>query len=87
MYGFELIETLSEANLEVKEGTLYPLMNRMNAEGLLSAVWETDTLKGHPRKFYSLTRQGQNAIQDMSDEFDDMIRIYRRLAKGREEDK
>ncbi len=81
IYGFDLVEKLAEASLEVKEGTLYPLLNRMCADGLLHAVWETENLKGHPRKFYSLTKEGTKFLDEMSSEFDQMVTIYRQLGK------
>lgn len=80
VYGFDLLEKLSEVSLEVKEGTLYPLLNRMSADGILSASWETENLKGHPRKFYSLTRQGTRLLSEMNEEFGQMVAIYRKLA-------
>src|SRR5437660_1271591 len=69
VYGFDLLEQLSKMSLEVKEGTLYPLLNRMSADGLLTAIWETENLKGHPRKFYSLTKDGVRLLNEMNEEF------------------
>ena len=79
IYGFDLIEKLSAASLEVKEGTLYPLLNRLNADGLLSASWETENLKGHPRKFYALTASGRRALEDMNQAFEQMVAAYQTL--------
>ncbi len=80
MYGFELLEKLSELELPLKEGTLYPLLNRLTSDGLLQAHWETQNLKGHPRKFYSLTRVGTKSLQEMELEFARMLKLYRSLA-------
>ena len=80
LYGFELLERLSEAQLPVKEGTLYPILNRMCADGALESVWETENLKGHPRKFYSLTREGKKVVAEMGDEFKRMIGVYQQLS-------
>ena len=79
LYGFDLIEQLAAAGLEVKEGTLYPLLNRMGADGVLAATWETDGPKGHPRKFYSLTKEGFKFLSLLSHEFDEMVSIYKKL--------
>ena len=81
VYGFDLLEKLSEVSLEVKEGTLYPLLNRMGADGLLAASWETENLKGHPRKFYSLTKEGSRFLEEMNAEFEEMVGIYKKLGK------
>lgn len=80
VYGFDLLEKLSEISLEVKEGTLYPLLNRMSADGLLTSSWETEKLKGHPRKFYSLTKEGHRVLKEMEEEFEKMIFIYKQLS-------
>lgn len=85
VYGFDLIEQLGAGSLPVKEGTLYPLLNRMNADEWLSATWETDNLKGHPRKFYSLTKVGLQILEDMVSDFDQMISIYRQFGKESKE--
>lgn len=81
MYGFDILEKLSQVELEVKEGTLYPLLNRMAADGLLSSHWETENIKGHPRKFYSVTKNGEKLLDAMVEEFDRMVGIYKKLKK------
>ncbi len=81
VYGFDLIEQLAKASLDLKEGTLYPLLNRMSADGILSAVWDTENIKGHPRKFYSLTKDGFKFLDQSEDEFNQMISIFKNLRK------
>ncbi|HEY8279353.1 MAG TPA: PadR family transcriptional regulator [Bdellovibrionota bacterium] len=81
LYGFEILERLEALGLEVKEGTLYPLLNRMTVDGPLSAIWETENLKGHPRKFYSLTKEGQKFLDEMNTEFEHMVKIYQGLLR------
>lgn len=81
LYGFEILERLGAISLEIKEGTLYPLLNRMTADGVLSSVWETEASKGHPRKFYSLTREGKKLLEEMDEEFGRMVEIYHSLGR------
>lgn len=81
LYGFEILEQLSQMGLEVKEGTIYPLLNRMTTDGVLGAVWETENLKGHPRKFYSLTREGKKLLEEMNGEFERMVSIYQAIGR------
>src|SRR5476651_2188227 len=76
VYGLELIEKLTVMELETKEGTLYPLLSRMTTDGVLSSVWETENLKGHPRKYYSLTKEGRKVFQQMIIEFEKMVKIF-----------
>jgi PadR family transcriptional regulator PadR len=81
MYGLELLEKLSSLDLSLKEGTLYPLLNRMTDDGLLQSSWETENLKGHPRKFYSLTRRGTKSLLEMEDEFNKMVDLIVKIQK------
>jgi PadR family transcriptional regulator PadR len=60
-YGYSLLETLSEAGFEVEANTLYPLLRRLESQGLLTSLWNTD--EARPRKFYRTTEQGE-AIAD-----------------------
>lgn len=79
LYGFDLLEKLRAIDLAVKEGTLYPILNRMTEDRILQAVWETENVKGHPRKFYSLTASGAKQLSAMGAEFDKMVGIFREL--------
>jgi PadR family transcriptional regulator PadR len=84
IYGFDLLEKLSAADLSIKEGTLYPLLNRMTVDGALSSSWDTENVKGHPRKFYSLTRDGKRLLDEMTEEFERMLNIFHELEKNKE---
>jgi PadR family transcriptional regulator PadR len=58
LYGLELLRLLEkESDLIITEGTVYPLLSRLRAEGLLDAEWVEAEL-GHPRKYYRLTASG-----------------------------
>ncbi len=66
-YGYELIENIQKrAAIEIAEGTLYPLMNRLKKEGLVTSKWvEQDS--GIPRKYYCLTEDGDKTLDKMRD--------------------
>ncbi len=81
IYGFELLDVLKKLDLPVKEGTIYPLLSRMSADGLLSSEWETKNTSGHPRKFYSLTKIGKGTVSEMQIEFDKLIEVYTEIKK------
>ena len=81
MYGLELLEKLDSMALNLKEGTLYPLLNRMTLEGLLTPTWDTANLRGHPRKFYALTKKGIQSLTEMEDEFRKMTDLVSKLRK------
>ena len=76
VYGFQLLSELKTLEIETKEGTLYPLLNRMTKDGLLSSTWQTNEIKGHPRKFYSLTKKGRTSLELMQTEFEAMNLTY-----------
>ena len=71
-YGFEIISTAETLGLTIKEGTLYPILNRMTSEGHLLASWDIQNVQGHPRKFYSITPQGEELFKRMKTEFEEM---------------
>jgi len=81
LYGFELLEKLANSDLHVKEGTLYPMLNRMAVEKTLHAVWETENVKGHPRKFYSVTKDGAKLVEEMKKEFENMVHVFKNAQK------
>ncbi len=66
LYGLEIMRRLAEGSgLIVPEGTVYPLLSRLKAEGLLSSEWvEADA--GHPRKYYRLTAAGRRRVVEMA---------------------
>src|SRR3954452_9489698 len=57
-YGYSLLETLSEGGFEVEDNTLYPLLRRLDAQGLLPSEWTT--AEARPRKFYRTTEHGES---------------------------
>lgn len=66
LYGLEIIRCLqTQSRLTLAEGTVYPILSRLKAEGLLTSRWvETDA--GHPRKYYSLTPAGRRRLRQMA---------------------
>ena len=66
LYGLEILKRLdAEAGMSIPEGTIYPLLNRMKTEGLVTSEWvEADA--GHPRKYYRLTDTGRRRVRDMA---------------------
>jgi PadR family transcriptional regulator PadR len=67
LYGLEILRRLAEGSaLIVPEGTVYPLLSRLKAEGLLASEWvEADA--GHPRKYYQLTASGRRRAVQMAE--------------------
>jgi len=77
-YGLEILADVSErAGLPLSEGSIYPLLNRLQKEDKITAEWRHATGAAHPRKYYLLTAKGRRALADMSAEW---LRFARRLA-------
>ena len=68
-YGYAITARLADAGLGVvKGGTLYPILTRLEAEGLLSSAWSAG--EGGPgRKFFTLTHAGQLALAERSEQW------------------
>jgi PadR family transcriptional regulator, regulatory protein PadR len=66
LYGLEILRRLeSDSELIVSEGTVYPLLSRLKALGLVRSEWvESDA--GHPRKYYALTAAGRERALEMA---------------------
>lgn len=66
LYGLEILRSLSgDSQLDVAEGTLYPILSRLKAEGLLQFEW-VEAEAGHPRKYYWLTGVGRQRAREMA---------------------
>lgn len=63
MYGYQLVKILAAAGLETEEGTLYPLLRRLESQGLLQSEW--DTGGSRPRKYYLLSKEGLEALPQL----------------------
>lgn len=67
LYGLEILETLkTEAGFLIPSGTIYPLLDRMKREGLLTSRW-VHSDQDRPRKYYKLTKKGQGRFKDLKD--------------------
>ncbi len=68
-YGFELVRELSAADgLVTSEGTVYPLLTRLRGEGLVETSWQ-ESNQGPPRRYYSITEQGNQALESFVDQW------------------
>ena len=60
LYGYQLVKVLAAAGLDTEEGTLYPLLRRLESQGLLTSEWDTEGSR--PRKYYALSAEGLDAL-------------------------
>lgn len=71
-YAPKIIAELKEAEMIVVEGTLYPILTRLKNQGILTYRWE-ESPQGPPRKYYSLTPDGKEALQQLDESWDALI--------------
>ena len=68
-YGYEVVKRLKESSnslLALEEGTVYPILRRMEKRDLLESVWNYDD-PTKPKKYYAITPAGSEALKLMSD--------------------
>lgn len=70
-YGYSLKQQLTAAGLEIPEGTLYPLLRRLEAQGLLESEWRVVDEK-RPRRYYQISNEGQQVFAALSREWRDL---------------
>jgi DNA-binding PadR family transcriptional regulator len=80
-YGYALREELSSQGLEVPEGTLYPLLRRLESQGLLKSRWQTG--ESRPRRYYRTSPRGREALDTMSQEWRSLVGVLERLLPER----
>jgi DNA-binding PadR family transcriptional regulator len=63
-YGYELRQLLGDKGVPIEEGTLYPLLRRLETQGVLSSQWQTT--QGAPRRYYVLSPEGMDLFQRLT---------------------
>ncbi len=79
-YASDIIEHLKKAEMIVVEGTLYPLLTRLKNADLLAYRWEEST-SGPPRKYYSLTEKGTEALNELLKSWDTLVDAVNKTVK------
>lgn len=68
-YAFDIVRTLGQVDgMVTAEGTLYPLLSRLNKDGRVTTRWR-DSDAGPPRKYYAITAEGRLALSDFVSEW------------------
>lgn len=79
-YGYSLIQRLAALGLDVEEGTLYPLLRRLEKQGLLQSEW--DTSEARPRKYYRISAAGQVVLTALRSEWHEMVTVMHNILEG-----
>jgi len=79
-YGYSLVRGLTgSGSVEIKEGTVYPILARLAREGLVSSAW-IESSQGPPRKYYELTAAGRAACESLQAEFRRLVLLVESAA-------
>ncbi|OXM14649.1 PadR family transcriptional regulator [Paenibacillus herberti] len=80
-YGYELVTMLNRwESLAVTEGTLYPILRRLINEKHLESFWQ-ESDSGPPRKYYRLTPQGQQLVENMAQDWSKIVEAVYQIEK------
>lgn len=78
VYASDMLEELTSARIMVVEGTLYPLLTRLRKAGLVEYKWVEST-SGPPRKYYKLTREGSEFLNQLDDTWEDLLNSTKKI--------
>ena len=79
-YGYSLISSLAEKGLDIEQGTLYPLLRRLEDQGLLKSEWNTEGSR--PRRYYQISSQGTQVLGDLTKEWRNLTDVMEKLLAG-----
>jgi DNA-binding PadR family transcriptional regulator len=72
-YGYSLRQALAGQGMPIEEGTLYPLLRRLEGQGLLASAWRIED--GPPRRYYQLSAAGEQLYRDLTASWRGMVAI------------
>lgn len=79
-YGYSLLQDLVDKKVDIEAGTLYPLLRRLESQGLLVSEW--DTSESRPRKYYLLSDEGKEIFSALKTEWQKIVRDMAVLLEG-----
>lgn len=84
-YGYDLLEVLQEIGVEIEANTLYPLLRRLEKQGLLDSSW--DTSESRPRKYYQINSAGTEIYRLLLIESDKLQQSIKRVQRRNKEER
>ena len=80
-YGYSLRVRLEESGLPTPEGTLYPLLRRLESLELLTSTWRV--VEGRPRRYYRISPAGKQLLETMETEWQALVKAVNRLLESK----
>lgn len=80
-YGYTLKKELATRGMDIDEGTLYPLLRRLEAQGLLASEWREEDKRN--KRFYLLSPEGRRVLKDLLAEWQTINASVSRIVGSR----
>lgn len=81
-HGYEMVQNLKKIKgLTIREGNIYPILARLQTDGVIKCTTKASE-NGPPRKYYELTRAGENILEKMDTHWDQIIDSIQHIRKG-----
>jgi DNA-binding PadR family transcriptional regulator len=77
-YGYSLLKALSDKGMEIDQSTLYPLLRRLEAQGLLQSDWRIAD-EARPRRYYVISPQGRAVLNKLKREWSAMAETMKQM--------
>lgn len=77
-YGYSLLKALSDRGMEIDQSTLYPLLRRLESQGLLQSDWRIVD-EARPRRYYVISPQGRDVLKKLKQEWSTMSETMKQL--------
>jgi len=81
-YGYQILKQLAEEGLEVDQGTLYPLLRRLESQGLLESRWRVE--EARPRRYYVISAAGRMVLPRLQGEWAKIVSTIQPLLVGKD---
>ena len=79
-YGYSLIQALNTLGIDIEQNTLYPLLRRLEKQGLLDSLWQVED--NRPRRYYQISEKGQMLKESLIAEWDKLSEALDKMIKG-----
>jgi PadR family transcriptional regulator len=76
-YGYALRKALADRGMEIEESTLYPLLRRLESQGLLESEWREEAKRN--KRFYRLSKEGAHILEQLIEEWRNMNSSLKRI--------
>jgi PadR family transcriptional regulator PadR len=77
-YGYSLLKRISDQGLVIDQGTLYPLLRRLESQGLLKSDWRIID-ETRPRRYYVISQQGREALTQLKSEWLNTVNTVQKM--------